>query len=387
MRAIFSGRLSQWAGRLGGSRRRKPTPEEKQAEKERLRREGVAICMEEATPRETAGRVAQPHLIWLRKGGRIADRFTQRAVTAMLREPRAGMVFGRSDHPPLLRRDALLQAGGFAETDAATWAAIAALGWRAIDLHGRDFPLPPLAGPDLLAAPATLFLSLSGRGWAWPLTAKFLEQQTFPHRQTHLHVLDTSQDAAFGDAVRAWLARCDYAGTSWTAARVGPRGIADLPRPEALDAVRHAVGAIYNRFARACATPLALFLEDDVLPPVDAYARLVQHFGDRTLCVSGVVNGRHERYRRGAPIAWRWRADGAREDLVRSAGVEPVGGTGFGCLAMRGDYLRGQVFRSGPPLNDFDFNFFHDATIGGGREALIDWDCVCRHYDGPDSWI
>jgi hypothetical protein len=305
----------------------------------------------------------------------------------MLANRRAGLVFLGQGAPLLLRRDALLQAGGFAATDSATWRAITSLGWQALSLDGREVTQPAAGIGEFLGEPATLFLSLSGREWAWPLTAQFLAEQTFPHAQTHLYVLETSQNAAFRANLRTWLAQCGYAGTSLISARVGPPGIADLPRPEALDAVRHAVAAIYNRFARACATPLALCLEDDVIPPIDAFPRLVQQLGEKRLSVSAVVHGRHAQYRRGAPLAWNWLPDGKREDLPPGQGLAAVGGNGFGCVALRGDYLRRQVFRSGPPRNDFDFNFYHDATCHDGWEAWLDWDCVCRHYDGPDSWI
>jgi hypothetical protein len=100
-----------------------------------------------------------------------------------------------------------------------------------------------------------------------------------------------------------------------------------------------------------------------------------------------LVRGRHARYRRGEPLAWNWTGEERREDVPTGQGIATVGGNGFGCVAMRGAYLREQVFRSGPPLNDFDFNFYHEATYRDGWDAALDWECVCRHHDGPDVWI
>ena len=159
-------------------------------------------------------------------------------------------------------------------------------------------------------------------------------------------------------------------------------------RPAALDAVRHAVARIYNRFARACRTPLALFLEDDVVPPPDAFSRLAELVKSGAASASGVVRGRHEKYRRGAPIAWRWLPDGKREPLsLDGSGIEEVGGSGFGCAVVRGDLIASHVFRSGPPQQDFDFNFFHDTIREDGGRAVLDWGCVCRHHDSAEAWV
>ncbi len=275
----------------------------------------------------------------------------------------------------VFRRDALLQAGGLDAMET-----MRKLGWRMV---GETRAVPVLDGGE-----ATLFLSLSGRHWAWPLTRAFLETQTFPRERTRLHILDTSGDAAFSSEVRAWLAGCGYATAEFFHDRVGPAGLADQLRPDALEAVRHAVARIYNRFAQACRTPLVFFLEDDVIPSPDAFTRLAELVKNGADSASGIVRGRHEKYRRGAAIAWRWRQDGTREPLAQDGGgVEEIGGSGFGCVAMRGDIVAAHVFRSGPPQQDFDFNFFHDIVREDGARALLDWGCVCRHHDSAERWV
>jgi glycosyltransferase involved in cell wall biosynthesis len=57
----------------------------------------------------------------------------------------------------------------------------------------------------------TLFVALSGRTAVWPRFQQFLEQQTWPHSQMKLWLLDTSQDDRFGRRIRRWISQCDYA--------------------------------------------------------------------------------------------------------------------------------------------------------------------------------
>jgi hypothetical protein len=163
--------------------------------------------------------------------------------------------------------------------------------------------------------------------------------------------------------------------------------LADRVRPEVLDEVRHVMGRIYNLFARHPSGSTAFFLEDDVVPPDDACARLAALLDQGAFSASAAVAGRHERYRRGEPIAWRWSAEGEREDLPWGRGVQRVGGNGFGCAAVNGAVIRQAVFRSGPPWDDFDFNFYHDTVQSQGRKAVIDWECRCRHHDSANVWV
>jgi len=233
-----------------------------------------------------------------------------------------------------------------------------------------------------MSEPVTLFLSLSGRAWAWPLTRRFLEEQTFPHAQIHLVMLDTSQSDAFGHDVRSWLAASDYGSHTYLQEAVGEPGIADRPRAEAAPLVRAACARIYNRFARLCHTPLVLFLEDDVIPPDDAYVRLTRAFEEDVISVSGAMWHRT----RTAPIVWDWNEQGLPTDIDPRTGVTPVGGNGFGCLALRGEYLRQHVFQSEGQIPNFDQAFYASMCRDRGMKALVDWECRCRHHHTSDSW-
>jgi glycosyltransferase involved in cell wall biosynthesis len=301
----------------------------------------------------------------------------------------------------MVRRTALLQAGGFShgvdqDGDWVTWRRILHLGWKAVKaetvfyyrVHGknmttamteREIDYPDRAG--FLEEPATLCLSLSGRSWAWAGTADFLEKQTFPHHLIHLIILDTSQDHTFTALVRGWLQHCDYGGITFLQESVGRKGLADLPRVNnAEDEVREACANIYNRFARLITTTMVFFLEDDILPPNDAFVRLASHFTRDTVSVSGSYLHRHSQN----PVAWEWKMpDAPPEYATMSKGVTAVGGNGFGCLAVRGEYVRRTVFQASQPFRHYDYNFYHQAVCIEGKTALLDWECTCEHRSAP----
>lgn len=302
----------------------------------------------------------------------------------------------------MVRREALLQAGGWSletgqHADWITWRRILRLRWRALHsdgllyyrVHGgsmtdsmnEDASYVEQAG--FMTEQTTLCLSLSGRAWAWPLMRAFLETQTFPHALTHLIILDTSQDAAFAAGVRAWLSRCDYAGITYRSMDVGRKGLADAPREDVAREIGTACSTIYNTFGRMVETPLAFILEDDVIPPTDAFPRLIRSFAPNVVSVSGFYRHRDKP----RPVCWEWDARGFPVFPEPSIGVQPIGGTGFGCLAIRGEFMRRHVFQSGEPFGNYDHNFFASLTRDAGYAALIDWDCVCRHYQSPDVWF
>jgi hypothetical protein len=285
----------------------------------------------------------------------------------------------------MLRREALVQA---IHSGARSWDAIVtdilAQGWNTVKSDGLVF-LPRTAQPERDTQPhATICLALSGRAWMWEETRAFLERQSYPHERLHLMILDTSQDASFGMTVRSWLSSCDYAHQTYLRETVGSKQLADQPRPEAGQAMSDACAAIYNRFARLTSTPVVFTLEDDVIPPDDAFTRLANTLIKRkAVTVSGSYRHRLEP----RLIAWNWSYDGRPTDIPSVAeGIEQVGGTGFGCLALDGTIFSKAVFRSGPPWRNFDTNFFEDLA-SEERKILIDWDCRCRHYVHEQHWV
>lgn len=304
--------------------------------------------------------------------------------------------------PSMVRRTALHQVGGWAETenqhlDWLTWRRILRLGWKAkkstglhlhrqhdrnmFDSYKEKYPFAYRSG--LCTEPTTLCLSLSGRTWMWPMTQKFLEEQTLNHQQVHLHILDTSGNADFGAQVQQWLATCDYSGYTYQTLQVGRKGLADLPRTDAVQQeVRDACATIYNTFARACSTATVCFLEDDILPPIDAYEILLSQCTPESVSVSGYYCHRGTE----RPIAWNYDAHGYPCDAPVGEGTAKIGGTGFGCLVMRGEYVRNTVFSSGPPLLNYDQNIFRTVSEHPNHCALIHWSLRCKHFSSPDSW-
>jgi hypothetical protein len=302
----------------------------------------------------------------------------------------------------MVRRQALLQAGGWSEkpdqhNDWVTWRRILQLGWKAVRsdglyyyrIHGssmmdgmrENHAYAEQAG--LLTNRMTLCISLSGRTWMWPLTRNFLETQTYPHELTRLIILDTSQDPAFGREVRDWLSKSNYTHVTYRAMNVGEKGVADRPRHQVEAEIGVACSIIYNTFARMVTTPLTLILEDDVIPPTDVFERLARSLERDVMSVSGLYWHRTIR----KPVCWEWSEHGKPVLCEPGRGLQVVGGTGFGCLLIRSSALRNHVFQSGPPHGNYDENFFAEITQNTGYKALIDWDCVCRHYQSSEVWF
>jgi glycosyltransferase involved in cell wall biosynthesis len=302
----------------------------------------------------------------------------------------------------MVRRQALLQVHGWSEkpdqhNDWVTWRHILQMGWKVIHsdglyyyrMHGnsmmdgmrQNHAYAEQAG--LLTGRMTLCISLSGRKWMWPLTRQFLETQTYPHDLTRLIVLDTSQDPDFGKEVRQWMSASGYTHMTYRILNVGEKGIADRPRREVEAEIGVACSIIYNTFARMVTTPLTLILEDDVLPPTDVFDRLARLLERDVVSVSGLYWHRTIR----KPVCWEWDEHGKPVFAEPGRGVQAVGGTGFGCLLIRSSALRNHVFQSGSPHGNYDENFFAEVTQNTGYKALVDWDCVCRHYQSTDVWF
>lgn len=269
------------------------------------------------------------------------------------------------------------------------WPAILMEGWTAVKAAGRiDVPAAENyenTSPLVPLLPrATLCLSLSGRQWAWPMMQQFLERQTYPHERIHIVILDTSQDEPFGKIIRSWLESCDYREHTYLRETVGIKGIADMPRHIVEHQMSDACAVIYNRLARMCSTPVAFVLEEDVIPPDDAFMRLQSLHREGVVSVSGVY--RHRQLPR--LIAWDWNQDGFPVPRpFMGTGVTTIGGNGFGCVLIDGPYFRKTVLRSGAPIRNFDHNFYHQAVHLEKRTALIDWSIVCKHYMDKDHWV
>lgn len=238
----------------------------------------------------------------------------------------------------------------------------------------------------------TLFVPLSGRTAIWPRFQQFLEQQTWPHEEVRLVLLDTSQDARFGRRIRRWISQCDYRDVRYFAEAVAEPGLADADRrlPEVQDAVRMAAARIYNLAAREVTGTFLWIVEDDVIPPNDAAALLLNGFDHTTASVAGPYPSRfHEGY-----VAW---TEGRQ--IIKERGEETtlVEGNGFGCTMFRADVFRESLFTARQqPYVDFD-PAFYERLKSTGLNATLCWDAECEHLENdtrpimtwdhwPESW-
>jgi len=240
------------------------------------------------------------------------------------------------------------------------------MSWRIVQRQATYYDLAAIAADDV-----TIAVPLSGRWKWWPRLRNWLEWQTWPHGQVRLLLVNTSSDADFAREVRAWLMTCDYPNVQYVALDVGDAGLADADRTqqEAYRAVQRAMPRIYNRVRQEIATPWAMIVEDDVLPPDDAVERLLRGFDPATVSVSGVYRSRYQ------PTYVAWRADGKAYSQP-GTGVEVVGGNGFGCVMLRASVLLGTVLHHGH-RGDYDPNFYRD--LPAGSVAKVDWDVRCDH--------
>lgn len=372
-----------------------------------------------------------PLLVFLASGDKLSPDYLQSCAAMLSKNPGAAIAYMDGSPYPfdqtrfeqkntipdiaMVRREALQAVGGWPQglqsnAEWITWRRILANGWKAMKIpcteqhsslsHGtlaqRCHPEPvALRGPqgDRVSIvrqahhdthlDATLCLSISGRKWMWPLTADFLTHQTYPHDQLHLVVVDTSQDKIFGQMVQEWLRCCNYEKRTYIPLSVGIKGLADLPRRTVKREVAKACAIIYNTFVPHCTTPWIFFLEDDVIPPLNAYPQLLQHFAEGIASVSALCMQRLSPH----PIVWEWDHDGMPAKIPEAQeGITTVGGNGFCCVAIRGELIRETLFHSGPFDFCHDHNFYYQITRERRRKALMDWSCVCRHYVSPHEW-
>ena len=234
--------------------------------------------------------------------------------------------------------------------------------------------------------PITLFIALSGRGFAWDAQLHYLERQTWPHERLRLILCDTSQNAEFSASVREWLSSCDYPDVRYFQFAPAAPGLADRDRHQSATEreVQLAMCRIYNRLRLALETNYCWILEDDIIPPNDALERLLEHFAANVGSVCAPYPSRHD------PdyVVWDGDPDGAnmRRASVPEVGqhwVQPVRGSGFGCMVVRSELLKKHVFHMPPGEQWFDPPFF--KQLGDDWQRLCDWSVMCLHL-GPRTY-
>lgn len=273
------------------------------------------------------------------------------------------------------------------------WRAVLRAGWRAV--RSRGLYLYRRHGPvgttrweqysyaeraDFPRAQVTIAIPLSGRQRCWPRLRDWLEQQSWPSNQTSILLLDSSGDAVFSRMVRKWLAGCQYARVQYIAVQAKP-GLADADRHQhaVYRDVQQAMPRLYATLRRAVTTPFVMIVEDDILPPLDAIAKLIMACDPWTPSVSGAYRSRFQKE------LILWREDGALVDKP-GVGVERVGGNGFGCVLFRTSVLQRIPLHHAGSHGDFDRNFYDDLHAYDSRwTPKVHWDVLCDHDGIPVS--
>ena len=291
----------------------------------------------------------------------------------------------------MVRREALVQARVFDKeiqpkvtqgdwflwrhTLGRTWTACKQESKYRYRIHGKNNHLARRRSPShyfeyagLKHETVTLFIPLAGRWYFWERMRTFLENQTWPHDQVRLILLDTSQDPWFKRAIREWAAQCDYDDVRCESVSFGRQGLADEERHNRTDVqadVRLTMSRIYNRLAQIVDTSYCWIVEDDIVPPVDACEQLLRGFDRVTDSVSGAYRSR---YRNGFVAR---RMSGKNVTKLRN-GIEHVRGNGFGCVIIRRECFERATFTA---THDFDHHFY-DAN---NFIAKVNWSVQCRH--------
>lgn len=214
----------------------------------------------------------------------------------------------------------------------------------------------------------TLFVPLAGRIAHWKQLASFLDSQSFARDRTQLVLFDTSQNGEFYRLLSCWVSTCDYPCAMVMRQPVGTKGLADLPRREATQAVKAAMATIYNQVRGILNTEFLWILEDDVLPPVDVCLRLMSSLDHGCCSVAAPYRSRFgDRF-----VAWD---KTGRNYTQLKSDVTEVGGNGFGCVVLPSEVFCRIDF---DPSLDCDRQFY-DRIASTHWRARMDWSCECKH--------
>lgn len=287
-----------------------------------------------------------------------------------------------------LRRD---DAARFAHEDWYLWRQITRAGWKVgrspaallYRRHGDSMmdrnSYPYRQGANLDLETVQIVLPLSGRAQWFPRLRDWVEKQTWP--AISVLVADNGPRGEWRDGVKAWLASLPFE-TGYIPLQESA-GLADKERrnqAETIKAVQVAMPRIYNQIRRRLAQEYVMWVEDDVLPPVDAISRLMDGMAQDVACVSGLVRSRFDG---GRPIEWSGPDMATRDG--RGEGLQQTYGTGFGCLLVRRSFLAAEPLHSGGRTGNYD----QEVSIGVERAGLrwmIDWSVGCHHQDiGPEG--
>jgi glycosyltransferase involved in cell wall biosynthesis len=321
---------------------------------------------------------------------------------------------GRRNTAPacgVIRTDALLQVGGWPILDRnqdgtkpaddwALWRRLRGLGWRMTYVPEAELFYRRHAesmwrtggrantqthwsrGVDQSYDFVTLAIPFSGRRHTQLLNA--IKSQTFPANRIHALFLDNSGAQEFGDSLKRWLAKQDFASISYH--RDNRQAVEGMPSADLADCeidesrfckkihgaeINHHVAGLWNRLGQLARTDLVWCVEDDVIPPPHALEQLI---GDMDMQADAVTAAYPSRVTPGKFCAWEydpWRL------LDRGVGLARIGGCGFGCVLARRSVFDRPAHSQGDHAG-YDLNLWADVNRQGGV-VKVDWNVLCEH--------
>lgn len=224
----------------------------------------------------------------------------------------------------------------------------------------------------------TIFIPLSGRKHCWEILSKFLENQNINKNLFHLFLLDTSGDDKFNLILKNWLEKkCNYANFELEKKSFSTiKNLVGFQRKKNFSEVNHVMCGIYNYAKNIIKGEYIFIIEDDVIPPLNAFNMLKKHLNNNVVAVSGAYQ---IRCRKNLWVAW----DSMNSPVIskRGKGVSQVASTGFGCILLKSnDFIDSEIswhYRNTPWPWGYDMEFFSKQK----KKVLINWDVFCDHLD------
>jgi hypothetical protein len=218
------------------------------------------------------------------------------------------------------------------------------------------------------------FFHVGGRLACWNKFSKFLETQTYDHKEIKLIVVNTVPDI---QAYRLWLEKCDY---EYAYVETKLRGVHRENRLAEMNANQ---GAILRKHLNA---EYMWLLDDDTIPPPDVISKLLPHFdAPNVMSVSACYRlapriNNSEHY-------CCWPYSHSPPYYKKGQGVQVIGGNGWGCALIRCADCGLPCPMEALPGLPGDVSLYRRLHNLGGV-AKINWDVECDHLDdwGVNWW-
>lgn len=252
-------------------------------------------------------------------------------------------------------------------------------------VHGKQMTAPQkrenlsyYVDANLQNEVVTIIIALSGRWSVWPRLRHWLLSQTWPANQTRVLILNSTHIDL--SSVDLGLQDCRFRSLQIERIDNGVPGLSDQNRAGdhntgTRKAVEAAVAGLYNRAAQMVHGEYLLFVEDDVIPQqLDTVEQLMRSMVANVVAISGAYRHRYHN----ALVAFRLPWTGALFPFDGPE-VEPVGGTGFGCLLIRRSVLL-QFALSGDDCMQPHYDVDLAARVrAAGWKWLLNRSVACDH--------